>query len=290
MTLSLPINNVMKIYTSGCSFTHSTNSWAHCDDVRNLAIDHNNYLQDVRFEEENRYYPDRPATAEQFSKLGKKIPNAKYKNLSSGGSSPAFQVEKFIHYVQTEGKPDVCLFQVSGLTRKVCVLHNNLFAEEIKNQSEIFGNKTYIHFGTYLNIKDFYDNLSSKEIKGAMFDSVKDFLKLTPREVIDENLTALKRLVIFCKENNIILGMFEGWTEGDSGEGVDWELSDFAKETRKEIQQKYITLESILGYAKRNLKQNEWHDLPTSDHPSSLAHLLFWNSQIYPWVIKETNK
>lgn len=284
----------MKIYTSGCSFTHSTNSWAHCDDVRNLAIDNKPYLQDFRFEEEHRHYSDRPATAEQFSKLGNKVPNAKYKNLSSGGSSPAFQVDKFLHQVQTNGKPDVLLFQVSGLTRKVCVLDRLLredVIEEIKTQVEMFGGKTYFHIGMYLNIKYLYETqLQSKELRQEIFSNVKDFLKITPSEVIDENLTALKYLVTFCKTNKIKLGMFEGWTEGDSGEGADWEFSDYAKETRKEIQQNYITLESIMGYAKRNLPENQWHDLPTSDHPSSLAHLLFWNSQIHPWIIKETYK
>ena len=284
----------MKIYTAGCSFTHSTNSWAHCDNVRNLAIDNKHYLQDRRFEEEHSYYQDRPATAEQFSELGFKVPNATYTNLSSGGSSPAFQVEKFIHFVQTKNKPDVCLFQVSGLTRKVCVLDRLLsdnIIEEIKTQVELFGGKTYIHFGMYLNIKHLYETqLQSKELRQEIYSNGKNFLKIKPSEVIDENLTSLKRLVIFCKGNNIKLGMFEGWSEGDSGQGDDWEFSDYAKRTRKEIHQNYITLDSIMGYAKRNLKQNEWYDLPTSDHPSSLAHLLFWNSQIYPWIIKKGYK
>jgi hypothetical protein len=284
----------MKIYTSGCSFTHSTNSWAHCDDVRNLAIDHNNYLQDARFEEENKHYPDRPATAEQFSKLGNKVPNATYTNLSSGGSSPAFQVDKFLNEIQTHGKPDVLLFQVSGLTRKVCVLDRLLpdnIIEEIKTQVEMFGGKTYIHYGMYLNIKHLYqEQLQSKELRQEIHSNVKDILKLTPSEVIDENLTALKHLVTYCKTNKIKLGMFEGWSEGSVGEGADWDFSDYAKEIRKEIQQHYISSHSIMGYAKRTLPQNQWHDLPTSDHPSSLAHLLFWNSQIHPWIIKETYK
>lgn len=283
----------MKIYTAGCSFTHSTNSWAHCDNVRNLTVDHSADLQDRRFEEEHSYYQDRPATAEQFSELGFKVPNATYTNLSSGGSSPAFQVERFLHEIKTQGKPDVLLFQVSGLTRKFCkvdrLLPNNLIGE-VKHQTEMFGGKTYFHFGAYLNIKDFYDRIESVQLKEEIFSSVKELLNLTPSEVIDENLTALKHLATFCQHNKIKLGMFEGWTEGDSGQGDDWEFSDYAKRTRKEIHQNYITLDSIMGYAKRNLKQNEWHDLPTSDHPSSLAHLLFWNSQIHPWIIKETYK
>ena len=76
-----------------------------------------------------------------------------------------------------------------------------------------------------------YDVYSSDLIDRGYGD-VKDFLKITPSEVIDENLTALKRLVIFCKGNNIKLGMFEGWSEGDSGQGDDWEFSDYAKRTR----------------------------------------------------------
>ena len=287
----------MLIYTCGCSFTHSTNSWAHCDDVNNLAIGNHSDFQKQNFILEQKHHTKTtkfPGTVEQFNAMGKKLPGAKYVNLSSGASSPAFQVLKFKKYCKSNSKPDVCIFQISSMMRKVLEVELDLTDKNkgIVNQCEQINNKWYIHFGQYLNIVDAYrKQIKNKELRQHIKPEVERFVKLDFKQVAKENFDSLVDIIHYCKNNNITLGFILGWDIIYDQEGMPYDnMLDNNKLAWSLVQEKMITQTDIISHAKQFLKPEDWYDNPTSTHPSALAHLKFWNELIFTWLEKNINK
>tara|TARA_B110000908_G_scaffold115702_1_gene135705 strand:+ start:350 stop:1186 length:837 start_codon:yes stop_codon:yes gene_type:complete len=271
---------------AGCSFTHAPDSWAHCS---NPWRDERNKTQAEIEQKTKAYtrtefggtrqsqthvekmYADRlidypPNRIRNFKPEHiwddvKKLPKDQFSIniLGSGANSNTDIARSVIHFIENfSGEVDTCIFQITGFSRQT------KFVEWVDVDP---ADPHYIH--------THYDDICFNKLEKHQASPDDDWHCI-------EAIEALQNLTTFCKANNVNIKYFHGW---DNRPGGASEFNYFTKKYMRYVEPNLLTSSNILDIASRTLKPNEVFQ-HNDGHPSTLSHKHFWNTIIYPYIVR----
>lgn len=235
-----------------------------------------------------------------------------------GSNSNTDTARCIMHFIENyEHDIDTVVMQLSGFSRRElftssqeAIDHANTFSGYDKNVTTYDDANFIKHWGAvdYNEVLEENPPPDSVRKASAYFYSVIN----EPEEYHIRAIEQLQSLTNFCKVNNIKLGYFHGWDNlPKEGGNTDYkaDFSDhegvntlyFNKKYDKYVKPHLISNHSIISYAEEHLEPSQVYDLHTTErnlgfepgvekihhggHPCPLAHQLYWNEIVYPFVV-----
>jgi len=220
-----------------------------------------------------------------------------------GSNSNTNTARAVMHFIENYSHTiDTVVFQISGFARRELYTSDKMVINNAKilgteHNVSSFDDVTFIkHWGAIdYNEVTKEDNPDYFRKSAALFYS-KIF---EPEEYHIRAIESLQSLTNFCIANNIKFGYFHGW---DNYPKSEWDYDDqkrdndtrnfpskyFEKKYNKYVKPYLLSNDSIISYAESNLPQTLVYDIMSNGehggHPCPVAHKLFWNNIVYPFV------
>jgi hypothetical protein len=244
---------------------------------------------------------------ENFWKDSQQLPIDQYEiNVFGRGSNSNTDTARAVmHFIENyEHNIDTVVFQITGFARR----------ELYTSDPDIYGVKE----GPYryeFNVTQYDDAHFIKHWGAIDYNEVikedppADYFRRTaahfyskifePEEYHIRAIESLQSLTTFCEAHNIKLGFFHGW---DNYPHSEWDYDDrrrnidercypseyFKKKYDRYVKPNLLSEESIISFAELNLDKKFVYDIMDNGehggHPCPLAHKLYWNKVVYPFV------
>ena len=272
---------------AGCSFTHAPDSWAHCsnpwrdesgmDPAAQADIEKQTnaytrtehsanrpgetHVEKMYAQRLTAYTPDKiiDFKPEHIWDGVKKLPKDQFSIniLGSGANSNTDIARNVIHFIENfSGEVDTCIFQITAFQRQT------KFVEWVDVDPL---DTCFVH--------THYDDICFEKLQNAVETDEDEWNGI-------EAIEALQNLTTFCQANNIVIKYFHGWDNLPSTMMGTY----FSKKYMKYISPNLLTRTNIITEGVNNLHPHsvfQYEDL----HPSTLAHINFWNTIIHPYIV-----
>jgi hypothetical protein len=278
---------MIRLAFSGCSFTHAPDSWAHVSnpwvhlegkkeeiEKRTNSYTHIEFsgrvsdaLEHVKEQYKYRCHAYGIGKTANFHpdiifKDAKLLDPSQYEIniLASGANSNADNVRRMIYFIENSAdKIDAIIFQITSVNRMTSLLEPN---------------EKYKAHPTEHYQWSFYDDI--------VFEKQVHFHEqLTDACAMEvESVESLQYLTMFAKANNIKLKFFHGWDNFDYPTTMNYVTRKYDMYVRPNL----LTEDDIPNYASKFLKSRDVFQYQDA-HPSTLAHILWWNDVIHPFCI-----
>ena len=278
---------MIRLAFSGCSFTHAPDSWAHVSnpwvhlegkkeeiEKRTNSYTHIEFSGRVsdaleHVKEQYKYRCDAYGIGKTANfhpdiifKDAKLLDPSQYEIniLASGANSNADNVRRMIYFIENSAdKIDAIIFQITAVNRMTSLLEPN---------------EKYKAHPTEHYQWSFYDDIVFE--KQVHFHE-----RLTDACAMEvESVESLQYLTMFAKANNIKLKFFHGWDNFDYPGTMNYITRKYDMYVRPNL----LTEDDIPNYASKFLKSRDVFQYQDA-HPSTLAHILWWNDVIHPFCI-----
>lgn len=289
-----------RLVFAGCSFTHSGESWAyqpqpknkpHVEWIEQPGGDWGNHLLREQSEWIEKVYGIKnvfdPAT---FWKNSHSLPEEQYEiNIFGRGSNSNTDTARCImHFIENyEHDIDTVVMQISGFARRELFTSSPEAMEHANTFSGYDMNVTTYDDANFIKHHGCIDlnEVKNEEPKDALRTASARFYSVVESEEYHiRAIEQLQSLTNFCKVNNIKLAYFHGW------DNIPEDTTEyFNKKYNKYVKPYLLSQDSIISYAQTHLEEKFVYDIMTHNgehggHPCPLAHQLYWNDIVYPFV------
>jgi hypothetical protein len=285
---------------AGCSFTHSGDSWAyqpqpknkpHVEEIVDPCEPWGDYLLREQSKLIEKVYGIKNAfDPETFWANSHRLPEEQYEiNIFGRGSNSNTDTARCImHFIENyEHDIDTVVMQISGFARRElytasadAIEHANTFSGYIFNTTN-YDDATFIKHHGCIDLNE----IKNEETKDALRTASARFYAVAEQEEYHiRAIEQLQSLTNFCKVHNIKLAYFHGW------DNIPENTTEyFNKKYNKYVKPYLLSQDSIISYAQKHLEEKFVYDIMTHNykhggHPCPLAHQLFWNNIVYPFV------
>ena len=289
-----------RLVFAGCSFTHSGDSWAYQPQPNNkprvehvkdsnghwgnrLLIEQSEWVEKI-YGITNAFNPEKFwINSHQLSKEDYEI------NIFGRGSNSNTDTARCImHFIENyKHDIDTVVMQISGFARRElftssaeAIEHATTVSGDIFNVTNYDDANFIKHWGAidYNEVKNEEPPADSLRKASAKFYSV-----VESEEYHIRAIEQLQNLTNFCKVNNIKLAYFHGWDNMPINT-----TRYFNKKYDKYVKPYLLSQDSIISYAQKHLEEKFVYDIEYNGehglHPCPLAHQLYWNDVVYPFV------
>lgn len=277
----------MNILLAGCSFTENSNSWAWCSMPEKFKGRMN--PPEVLLEEEwNWWVKKQIGNIDPTYKPGifwnhvNKLPNANIKIIGETSGSNTLIARKVINEIENNDI-DAVVFQITGMERREILSTDKEFIESYFRDGN-FGEGVTVDDVTYLK-QDAHTIDFLERHNTDLDDKTNNFLEVCSNfyliqeaeEIRIRNIEALQSLTMLCQLKNINIRYFRGWPN-------DSQPSEYFKNKFNTYVKPYmLEHDCLLEYAKNNLDPSLVFTID-GGHPHSVAHRLYWNDVVYPYL------
>jgi len=290
-----------RLVFAGCSFTHSGDSWAyqpqpknkpHVEEIEEPSGHWGNHLLREQSEWVEKLYGIKnafvPAT---FWTNSQKLPKEHYEiNIFGRGSNSNTDTARCImHFIENyEHDIDTVVMQLSGFARRELFTSNVEAMEHAVTFSDYIFNVTNYddaNFIKHWGAIDYNEVLNEEPPADSLRKTSARFYSVVESEEYHiRAIEQLQNLTNFCKVNNIKLAYFHGWDNKPENT-----TEYFNKKYNKYVKPYLLSQDSIISYAQKHLEEKFVYDIMTHNgehggHPCPLAHQLYWNDIVYPFV------
>lgn len=284
---------------AGCSFTHSGDSWAYqpqpknkpwVEEIVDCSETWGNHLLREQSKWIEKVYGIKnafdPAT---FWSNSHSLPEEQYEiNIFGRGANGNTDTARCVmHFIENyEHDIDTVVMQLSGFARRElytanadAIEHANTFSGYDRNVTT-YDDANFIKHGC-LDLNTIKDEETRDPLRTA---SARFYSVVEAEEYHIRAIEQLQSLTNFCKVHNIKLGYFHGWDNKPENT-----TEYFNKKYNKYVEPYLLSQDSIISYAQKHLEEKFVYDIMIHNgehggHPCPLAHQLYWNDIVYPFV------
>ena len=290
-----------RLVFAGCSFTHSGDSWAyqpqpkntpHVEVIEEPSGHWGNHLLREQSEWVEKLYGIKNAfDPEKFWTNSHKLPKEHYEiNIFGRGSNSNTDTARCImHFIENyKHNIDTVVMQLTGFARRELFTSNVEAIEHAVTFSNYIFNVTNYddaNFIKHWGAIDYNEVLNEEPPADSLRKaSARFYSAVESEEYHIRAIEQLQSLTNFCKANNIKLGYFHGWNNKPENT-----TEYFNKKYDKYVKPYLLSQDSIISYAQKHLEEKFVYDIMTHNgehggHPCPLAHQLYWNDIVYPFV------
>jgi len=291
-----------RIVFAGCSFTHSGESWAYqpqpnnkprVEDLYKGKEGHwcNHLLREQSEWVEKIYGIKNAFDPETFWENSHSLSEDQYEiNIFGRGSNSNTDTARCImHFIENyEHDIDTVVMQLSGFARRELFTSNVEAMEHAVTFSDYIFNVTNYddaNFIKHWGAIDYNEVLNEEPPADSLRKTSARFYSVVESEEYHiRAIEQLQNLTNFCKVNNIKLAYFHGWDNKPENT-----TEYFNKKYNKYVKPYLLSQDSIISYAQKHLEEKFVYDIMTHNgehggHPCPLAHQLYWNDIVYPFV------